>query len=107
MYIDEHGEKLIKSAYNAPTLDKVVDNPKTKIDTLVYTLQRELDVKNKHIETQAAQISDLTAALVAAQQTAAAAQALHAASVKQNIEDKEQKQRERGILARIFGKKGE
>lgn len=43
-------------------------------------LQRELEVKNKQIE-------DLSAALVAAQQTAQAAQALHAGTIRQQLTD--------------------
>jgi hypothetical protein len=108
-YIDVHGIKLIKSAFDGDTVYTATDSPTTKTDNimyidvhgknpiytasdgdivykpadnLIYALQRELDVKNRQIETMSAQISDLTAALVVAQQTAAAAQALHAGTMK-------------------------
>jgi hypothetical protein len=74
-YIDVHSKKPTSTAFEGDTVYKVTDN-------IVYTLQRELDVKNRQIETMSTQISDLTAALVVAQQTAAAAQALHAGTMK-------------------------
>jgi len=64
---------------------------------VVSILRDELSAKNR-------QIDELTAALRAAQQTAAAAQALHAATVTQNLETDAGKPRDKGIFARIFGK---
>lgn len=49
-------------------------------EALISMLQRELEIKNKQIE-------DLSAALVAAQQTAQAAQALHAGTIRQQLTD--------------------
>jgi hypothetical protein len=110
-YIDEHGIGMIKTAFEGSVVDKVADNPTTKTDNIVYILQRELDVKNRQIEAQSAQISDLTAALVVAQQTAAAAQALHAGTMTQNITGGEtdggtvDAEQARGLWSRLFGKK--
>ena len=59
-------------------------------------LQKELDrkneqlaVKDKQIEELNARLSECSAALVAAQQTAQAAQALHAGTIRQQITDGE------------------
>lgn len=109
-YIDVHGEMLIFNAFKSNTVDAVADNPTTKTDNIVYILQHELEVKNRQIEAQSAQISDLTAALVSAQQTAAAAQALHAGTMTQNLTsgkveaDGGKIEPSQGLWSRIFGK---
>ena len=51
------------------------------IDTVVLMLQRELDTKNEQIRELNARLAESNAALVAAQQTAQAAQALHAGTL--------------------------
>ncbi len=50
-----------------------------------HTLQGQLEVKDRQIEQQAQTITRLTDALAAAQQTAAAAQALHAGTIQQHL----------------------
>lgn len=88
----------------------------TSETVLISMLQKELDSKNKQLEVKDKQIEELNerlaevaAALVAAQQTAQAAQALHAGTLQQSltsgeemrevIEDKPQK---RGWFSRLF-----
>jgi len=103
-YIDDEGEKIIKDVYKYTDavigtdsdvhmrLDIGQGTDKT-IDTLISMLQNELEVKNKQIE-------DLSVALVAAQQTAQAAQALHAGTMQtQQIEEKTEK---KSFLKRLF-----
>lgn len=51
-----------------------------QVDTLIAMLQAELEIKNKQIE-------DLSTALAAAQQTAQAAQALHAGTIQKQLTD--------------------
>ena len=51
----------------------------------IDTLQGQLEVKDRQIEQQAQTITRLTDALAAAQQTAAAAQALHAGTIQQQL----------------------
>ena len=65
----------------------------TSETVLIAMLQKELDlkseqlaVKDKQIEELNARLAESSAALVAAQQTAQAAQALHAGTIKQLIE---------------------
>lgn len=90
------GEKLIKQAFsqekpstNHQPVDGVVDG---QVDGLIAvlqatidTLQGQLEVKDRQIEQQTQTITRLSDALVAAQQTAAAAQALHAGTMHQQL----------------------
>lgn len=55
------------------------------VNALISMLQCELNLKNKQIEDLTMANKDLTAALVAAQQTAAAAQALHAGTMRTQL----------------------
>ena len=110
LMVEVDGEKLIKQAFseNAPsttdnrltgTVDGLVDAPSTKNDektvavdgvisvlqATIDTLQGQLEMKDRQIEQQAQTITRLTDALAAAQQTAAAAQALHAGTIQQQL----------------------
>lgn len=83
---DEAAQTLVKSAFQCIT-DAPGDTPS---DTVISALLEELKEKNKQLAAQADQIRDLhsrlseiTAALVSAQQTAQAAQALHAGTIHQ------------------------
>ena len=58
-----------------------------EVSTLVSMLQRELDAKNQLIDRQQSTIDELTAALITAQQSAQAAQALHAGTMQQHLTD--------------------
>jgi hypothetical protein len=88
--IDADGERIIKAAYDMDKpIDKGIDTMDKSIDTAtdktIDTLIKQLEIKDK-------QILDLSTALVAAQQTAAAAQALHAGTMQtQLLTDKEVK----------------
>ena len=73
-------------------VDGLVDAPSTGVvgvisvlQATIDTLQGQLEVKDRQIEQQAQTITRLTDALVAAQQTAAAAQALQAGTMKQQL----------------------
>lgn len=55
------------------------------VDALISILQGELNLKNKQIEDLTAANKDLTSALLAAQQTAAHAQALHAGTMRTQL----------------------
>ena len=50
-------------------------------------LRKELETKNKQIEDLNARLAEVSSALLAAQQTAATAQALHAGTIKQQLSD--------------------
>lgn len=53
----------------------------------IDTLQDQLAVKDKQIEELNARLAEVSSVLVTAQQTAAAAQALHAGTIKQQLSD--------------------
>ena len=110
LMVEVDGEKLIKQAFSEITpsttdnqltgaVDGLVDAPSTKnaektaevdgvisvLQATIDTLQGQLEVKDRQIEQQAQTITRLTDALAAAQQTAAAAQALHAGTIQQQF----------------------
>ena len=97
--IDEHQEALIKEAFSEKSQTEIENQTQTKTQTenhevsdlvcvlqaTIDTLQGQLEVKDRQIEQQAQTITRLTDALAAAQQTAVAAQALHAGTIKQQL----------------------
>ena len=97
--IDKHQEALIKQAFSEKTQTEIENQSQTKTQTenhevgdlvcvlqaTIDTLQGQLEVKDRQIEQQAQTITRLTDALAAAQQTAVAAQALHAGTIQQQL----------------------
>jgi len=97
--IDKHQEALIKQAFSEKMQTEIENQTRTKTQTenhevgelvcvlqaTIDTLQGQLEVKDRQIEQQAQTITRLTDALAAAQQTAAAAQALHAGTIQQQL----------------------
>lgn len=90
--IDEHQEALIKQAFSEKSQTEIENQSQTKTQTenhevgdLVCVLQATIDTLQGQLEVKDRQIAKLTEALVAAQQTAAAAQALHAGTIQQQI----------------------
>ena len=78
------------------------------LQATIDTLQGQLAVKDQQIEELNARLAEVSAALLAAQQTAAAAQALHAGTIQQQFLAGEigadQKQREKaGWFSKLFG----
>ena len=97
--IDEHQEALIKQAFSEKSQTEIENQSQTKTQTenhevgdlvcvlqaTIDTLQGQLEVKDRQIEQQAQTITRRTDALAAAQQTAVAAQALHAGTIQQQL----------------------
>ena len=97
--IDEHQEVFIKHAFSEKSQTEIENQSQTKTQTenhevgdlvcvlqaTIDTLQGQLEVKDRQIEQQAQTITRLTDALAAAQQTAVAAQALHAGTIQQQL----------------------
>ena len=80
--IDEHQEALIKEAFSEKSQTEIENQTQTKTQTenhevsdLVCVLQATIDTLQGQLEVKDRQIEKLTEALVAAQQTAAAAHA--------------------------------
>lgn len=57
----------------------------TVSDAVIDMLRKELEIKNEQIRELNARLAESNAALVAAQQTAQAAQALHAGTIQQQL----------------------
>ena len=120
--IDEHQEALIKQAFFEKSQIENENQSQTKTQTenrevgdlvcvlqaTIDTLQGQLEVKDRQIEQQAQTITRLTDALAAAQQTAAAAQALHAGTIQQQLitgeagADQQEPEQKRGWFSKLF-----
>ena len=122
--IDEHQEALIKRAFSEKSQTEIENQTQTEnrevgdlvcvLQDTIDTLQGQLEVKDRQIEQQAQTITRLTDALAAAQQTAAAAQALHAGTIQQQLltgeagadQQGQEPEEKRSWLRRIFAMKG-
>ena len=81
------------------------------LQTTIDTLQGQLAIKDKQIEALNARLSEVSSALVAAQQTAQAAQALHAGTIQQQLtsgedqrDEDEVKAKKQSWLSRMFSR---
>ena len=90
--IDERQETLIKQAFLEKSQTEIENQTQNKSQTenhevsdLVCVLQATIDTLQGQLEVKDRQIEKLTEALIAAQQTAAAAQALHAGTIQQQL----------------------
>ena len=114
--IDEHQEALIKQAFSEKSQTEIENQSQTKTQTenhevgdLVCVLQATIDTLQGQLEVKDRQIAKLTEALVAAQQTAAAAQALHAGTMKQQLlsgesgADQQEPEKKKSWFSKIFG----
>ena len=117
--IDEHQEALIKQAFSEKSQTEIENQTQTKTQTenhevsdLVCVLQATIDTLQGQLEVKDRQIEKLTEALVAAQQTAAAAQALHAGTIQQQLltgeagadQQGQEAEQKRGWFSKLFGK---
>lgn len=87
--IEKAQETLIKSMFSKKQLQTKTANQSETSLQLVSMLQYELEIKNKQIEDLNARLSEVMSALTVAQQTAQAAQALHASMMKQQFKSDE------------------
>ena len=117
--IDEHQEALIKEAFSEKSQTEIENKTQTKTQTenhevsdLVCVLQATIDPLQGQLVVKDRQIEKLTEALVAAQQTAAAAQALHAGTIQQQLltgeagadQQGQETEQKRGWFSKLFGK---
>ena len=93
-YYDEAAETLIKQGFLCETASSEAHHKahqnrinEAVFDALVEMLQKELEIKNEQIRELNERLSECSAALLAAQQTAQAAQALHAGTIQQQLTD--------------------
>ena len=92
LMVEVDGEKLIKQAFSeiAPSTKNAektaeVDGVISVLQATIDTLQGQLSVKDQQIEELNARLAEVSSALLAAQQTAVAAQALHAGTIQQQL----------------------
>ena len=128
LYIEEQGETLIKQdflqkecsigahtyAHTERSNGAVLEQSENAgvvavLQTTIDTLQGQLAIKDKQIEELNARLAEVSSALVAAQQTAQAAQALHAGTIQQQLtsgedqrEEDEVKAKKQSWLSRMF-----
>ena len=113
--IDEHQEALIKEAFSEKSQTEIENQTQTEnheVSDLVCVLQATIDTLQGQLEVKDRQIEKLTEALVAAQQTAAAAQALHEGTIQQQLltgeagadQQGQEPEQKRGWFSKLFGK---
>lgn len=104
--IDEHQEALIKHTFFEKLQTEIANHSQTETQTenhevcdLVCVLQTTIDTLQGQLEVKDRQIERLTEALTAAQQTAVAAQALHAGTIQQHLlsDEKDEGQQDKGL----------
>lgn len=94
----EAAEILIKQGFSGKSVSNEVHHEvlqnhineavfDTVSETLIDMLRKELEIKNEQIRDLNVRLAESNAALVAAQQTAQAAQALHAGTIQHTITD--------------------
>ena len=119
LYLSEQAEALIKQdflqndcsngAHTERSIGAVLEQPQEA--SVVAVLQATIDTLQGQLEVKDRQIEKLTEALVAAQKTAAAAQALHAGTLQQQLingevgEDQQSQEPEekRSWFSKLFG----
>lgn len=111
--IDLEQETLIINAFNQNSQTKNENQSQTETETvsdsvsvLISILQTELEIKNKQIDDLNARLAEMTAALRAAQETANLEQALHAGTIKKQLQKAEQDPPtpKQGFFSRMFKK---
>ena len=98
MYYDDVAESIIKKAFlkNSVSDESHQNHINKSVNDVIIevllkqseTLQKELKIKNNQIEELNNRLLEITSALVTAQETAKVAQALHAGTIQQQIENK-------------------
>lgn len=114
--IDEQQEALIINSFSSKSQTENENQAQTKTETvsdsvsvLISMLQKELEVKNNQIDSLNARLAETTAALLAAQETANVEQALHAGTIKNQLQLTDRSDvdytEDTGFFSRIFKKK--
>ena len=125
LYLSEQAETLIKQdflkddcsngAHTERSIGAVQEQSQEAgvvevLQATINTLQGQLAVKDQQIEELNARLAEVSAALVAAQQTAAAAQALHAGTIQQQLltgehgadQQGQEPEQKRGWFSKLF-----
>jgi predicted transcriptional regulator len=102
LHVTDEGMAILKDLHVEKKISKVENFSEELSSQLIEVLKSELETKNKLLEAQSRQITELTNALTVAQQTAAAAQALHAGTMKHISDSENTEESKRGFFSRIF-----
>lgn len=112
MYYDEVAETLIQRHFSGNSASSEAHQTASNdavIDAVISMLQEELEVKNNQIRELNARLAESNAALVIAQQSAQAAQALHAGTMHNQLTDGDAAYKDvgksKGFWGRLFSKK--
>jgi len=95
-YYDEAAETIIKQGFSSQTASSEAHHEvhheahQNRIneavnEAVIDMLRQELEIKNEQIRELNARLAEVSSALVTAQQTAQAAQALHAGTIRQQL----------------------
>ena len=122
LYLSEQAETLIKQdflkddrsngAHTERSIGAVPEQSQEAgvvavLQATIDVLQGQRAVKDRQIEELNARLAEVSSALLAAQQTAATAQALHAGTIKQQLSDgsgADQEERKQSWISRLFRK---
>ena len=122
LYLSEQAETLIKQdflkddrsngAHTERSIGAVPEQSQEAgvvavLQATIDMLQGQLAVKDRQIEELNARLAEVSSALLAAQQTAATAQALHAGTIKQQLSDgsgADQEERKQSWISRLLGR---
>ena len=122
LYLSEQAETLVKQdflkddrsngAHTERSIGAVPEQSQEAgvvavLQATIDMLQGQLAVKDRQIEELNARLAEVSSALLAAQQTAATAQALHAGTIKQQLSDgsgADQEERKQSWISRLFRK---
>ena len=122
LYLSEQAETLIKQdflkddrsngAHTERSIGAVPEQSQEAgvvavLQATIDMLQGQLAVKDRQIEELNARLAEVSSALLAVQQTAATAQALHAGTIKQQLSDgsgADQEERKQSWISRLFRK---
>lgn len=122
LYLSEQAETLIKQDFLKDDRSNGVHTERSNgavpeqsqeagvvavLQATIDMLQGQLAVKDRQIEELNARLAEVSSALLAAQQTAATAQALHAGTIKQQLSDgsgADQEERKQSWISRLFRK---
>ena len=113
-YIDETGENIIKQSFQEkpfikPDIDggicTDIDGNTRKTPPEIQALINQLEIKDKQIADLNLRLAESNAALVSAQQTIQAEQALHAGTIQSRLLTDGKEKEKGGFLSKIFKKK--
>jgi len=116
MYYDDKAQTLIQNYFSEDKIEASTSGKSiasASYDVLLKQSElfaKELDIKNEQIRELNLRLSEMAVALVAAQQSAHAAQALHAGTMQKQLTDgatdpSEPTASSRGFFGKMFGRK--